>query len=147
MAEQASSILLITERPEQITGGGCCGRLEGDLHLLGCHEELFPIARERQNAFAIVQEHIRSLADKHGWEVEIVPVDPRNQLYLWCRLIRDVLRFRPGFVAGLRAVCLWFGLPAIVVNGKVVAERTVDPACLCSAVENALRRHHCAAPP
>ncbi len=118
----AFSVLLITERPEQLTGGGCCGRLEGDLTILGCREELFELARERQKSLARVEQYLTKLVEETGLEIDVVWIDPRNQLYLATRLLKDVLRYRPGLAAGLRALTQWFRLPAIIINGTVVAQ-------------------------
>jgi hypothetical protein len=115
------SILFVTERPEQLTGGDCCGRLHGDLHLLGC-PEFFVEARKRQQALAEVERLLREAFGSWQGYFEIVWLDPQNQGYLMARLLRHVLRYRPGFRAALRTLTQWFRLPAILINGRVVCQ-------------------------
>ncbi len=135
------SVLLIREAAEQMTGSGCCGRLEGDNSITG-GAEAFREVRQQQAAFGILHRAVGDFfADSvRSGELEIVTIDPRNQLYLIPRLFTDVWRFRPGFFSGLSTVLQLFALPAVVVNGRVISRRgrPMDPDCLCHAVNQLL---------
>ncbi|MFN4260631.1 MAG: hypothetical protein ACK4RK_15150 [Gemmataceae bacterium] len=134
------SILLICERAEQLTGSGCCGKLEGDNALLP--NELFHETRQHQVAFGVLHRSVRQF---FGQEVEqgvitMDSVDPRNQLYLVPRLWRDVWKYRPGWKAGLATALQLFTLPAVIVNGRVLSRQgRIDPDALCHVIAEFLR--------
>ena len=73
-------------------------------------------------------------------QVALVTVDPRNQLYLAPKLAWDVLRYRPGWRAGLKTALQLFSLPAVVVNGRIISRRNepLDPDTFCHAIRQAL---------
>ena len=135
------SILFICERAEQVTGSGCCGKLEGDNVNLG-GRDLFEHTHQQRQAFGRLHRTIRHLfADElAAGRIEITTVDPRNQLYLVGRLIKDVYRYRPGWRAGLRTLLQLFPIPAVIVNGRVVTRRSqvCDPDTLCHQVQQLL---------
>ncbi len=121
MAPRAqASVILVGELPEQLTGSGCCGKLVGDnTHFEG------GVFAERAAVQARLGELHTALEDAVGERAEILLVDPRNQVYLVPRLVRDALRYRPGPGAALRAIGMVFGLPAVIINGAVVASGRV----------------------
>lgn len=129
------SVILIREWAEQLTGSGCCGRLEGDF--AGCHEG--PVFRERREGMERMGLVYRGLKEQFGDAVEIQVVDPRNAALLFL-LVRDCWTFRVGFGAGLRML---FSIPkqAVVVNGHL-ADRTdhPDPRRIAQIVEAQVRR-------
>jgi len=131
------SILLIREAAEQMTGSGCCGRLEGDSDLIG-GKKAFAEVRRQQEAFGILHRAVIEFfgEQQQRGELSIVTIDPRNQLYLIPKLFQDVWRYRPGWRSGLCALCQWFSLPAVIVNGRVLSARGVplDPDTLCHEV-------------
>ncbi len=131
------SIILIRETAEQMTGSGCCGRLEGDHKLTG-GGAAFQEVRRQQESFGILHRAVvEFFAEEYrSHELEIVTVDPRNQLYLIPKLIGDVWRYRPGVWSGLLTVCQFHSLPAVIVNGSVLSrrDRQLDPDALCHAV-------------
>jgi hypothetical protein len=135
------SVLLVCERPEQVTGSGCCGKLEGDNAFRG-GGEVFREARQRRQEFGVLYRAVQQFfADEIArGEVRLDTVDPRNQLYLVPRLWRDVCRYRPGWRAGAAAVLQLFALPAVLVNGRVLSRRgqTVDPDQLCHTISEYL---------
>lgn len=137
------SVLLIRENPEQMTGSGCCGKLEGDTALTG-GDRVFQHARQHQREMGVLHRAIREFFPPcDGTErVRVQIVDPRNQLYLLPRLWRDVWHYRPGLWAGLRTACELFSLPAVIVNGRVLSrrKRPLDPDALCHAIRSALER-------
>ena len=135
------SVILIRENAEQLTGSGCCGKLEGDVSLPGC-AEVFAHTRRDQQELGVLHRAIRHFypARDGAADVAIVTVDPRNQLYLVAKIWRDVWRYRPGLWAGLRAGLQLFALPAVIVNGRVISRRgkPVDPDTLCHVVRTQL---------
>jgi hypothetical protein len=135
------SVILIRENAEQLTGSGCCGKLEGDDGLLG-RPDLFEHVRRQQLELGVLHRAVRKFYPPvDGRErVAMATVDPRNQLYLIAKLWGDAWRYRPGFWAGLRTVLQLFSLPAVIVNGRVLSRRgqPVDPDSLCRAIQEQL---------
>ena len=131
------SVILIRENAEQVTGGGCCGGLDDDDPTVKPHD-LFRQAKEHQRELGVLHRAMRErFPPAEGRpRVAVVTVDPRNQLYLWPKLVGDVLRYRPGWRAGLRTALQMFALPAVVVNGRVLSrrDRPMDPDTLCRAI-------------
>jgi hypothetical protein len=135
------SVILVREHAEQLTGSGCCGKLEGDSAALG-DEELFQEARRNAQDFGVLHRAVRQFFPPQDGapQVNVETVDPRNQLYLFPKLWADVLRYRPGFWPGIRTAFQLFSLPAVIVNGRVISRRhrPVDPDTLCHAVGECL---------
>ncbi len=139
------SIILIRESAEQVTGSGCCGRLEGDSSLTG-GARAFQRARSQQEAFGILHRAVvEFFADEQRRsELTIVTVDPRNQVYLFPKLVKDVWRYRPGWWCGLCTALQFFSLPAVIINGRVLSRRgqLLDPDALCHAIREILSAPH-----
>jgi len=135
------SIILIRESAEQMTGSGCCGKLEGDCSLTG-GAEVFREIRQGQEHFGVLHRAIVEFFSeaRRTNELALVTVDPRNQLYLWPKLLRDVLRYRPGWKSGFITILQLFSLPAVIVNGQVLSRRgsATDPDTLCHVVGSLL---------
>ena len=131
------SVVLIRENAEQLTGSGCCGKLEGDDSLLDCRE-LFRHTRLDQEALGRLHRAVRAFYPPE--KVSLETVDPRNQFYLIPKLTRDVWRYRPGFWAGLRTFLQLYSLPAVIVNGQVISRRhhPVDADTLCHRIAELL---------
>jgi hypothetical protein len=131
------SVLLIREAPEQVTGSGCCGKLEGDSLMFGSRE-LFRDSRRGQHEMGILYRALRDFFPEE--QVKVLTVDPRNQLFLVPKLCYDVLYYRPGWQAGVKSICQWFSLPAIVINGAVIQGhgRQADPDMICHRVAQLL---------
>ena len=110
------SVILIRELEEQLSGSGCCGRLEGDFLVCG-GEPVFPERRAIMNAMGPVY---RTLRTRFGEAVEVHVVDPRNLFSLSFLLIRDFLGFRVGLVEALKTLAR-LPVQAVVVNGRLVA--------------------------
>jgi hypothetical protein len=115
------SIILIRETEEQVAGSGCCGKFEGDFARCA-GEWVFPERRRIKESMGAV---VRWLKEEFGDAIELTIVDPRNQLYLFPKIVRDVWRFRPSPAAALRSVCLAFSFPTVLVNGAVKFSRRV----------------------
>jgi hypothetical protein len=116
---QKPSVIIIREMDSQMTGSGCCGKLIGDTTRYGGRV----VFRESRRLMQQCGELSEALRQELGDAVDITLVDPRNQLYLWPRLVRDVWRFRTPLTAALRTLAMAFSLPAVIVNGRVVASR------------------------
>lgn len=131
------SIILIRESAEQMTGSGCCGRLEGDSSLTGGAAAYRNVRRE-QEAFGVLHRAVAQFyADEiRSGVVTIRTVDPRNQPYLFPKLCKDVWRHRPGWGRGLCTLLQLYALPAVIVNGRVISRRgrPLDPDALCHEV-------------
>jgi hypothetical protein len=137
------SVILIRENAEQLTGGGCCGALQDDDPAVGA-KDLFREAKQHQRELGILHRAIREFfpPDNGHQGVAVVTVDPRNQLYLIPKLLGDVLRYRPGWGPGLRTALQLFSLPTVVINGRVLSQRsqTLDPDTVCHAISELLGR-------
>lgn len=135
------SVVLICEQPLQVTGSGCCGKLEGDPALTGAARAFRATCREREG-MGLLYRAVRHLFRRQLDDglVTVVEVDPRNQLYLAPKLWRDVLLYRPGLWRGLRTAFQAFALPAVIVNGRVLTlgGTPTDPDTLCGAISDHL---------
>jgi len=124
------SVLLVREWEQQLTGSGCCGKLEGDF--LGCGDDA--VFAERRTVMERMGPVYRSLRERFGNTVEIQVVDPRNASLIFL-LITDFVKFRVGLRSALRTL---FGLPkqGVIVNGRLV-DRTdhPDPERIVAAVD------------
>ena len=109
------SVILIREWEEQLTGSGCCGRVEGDF----LTRQGEPVFRERRACMEAMGPLSRTLRERFGDAIELQVVDPRN-LALIFLLLRDFWAFRVGLAGALKTIG---GLPvqAVVVNGRLVA--------------------------
>lgn len=135
------SVVLISDRPEQMTGSGCCGKVEGDSSITGA-ERYFEEACQIREEMGLLHRTVRRLYSEEVEQgmITIVQVDPRNQLYLMPKLWRDVFRYRPGWKAGLRSMFQFFSLPAVIVNGRAIHRRgqLVTPDELSHAIAECL---------
>jgi hypothetical protein len=109
------SVLLIREWEAQMSGSGCCGRLEGDFLL--CDGQSF--APERRAVMERMGPLYLALRKRLGDTAEIEVVDPRN-VSLFFLLLRDFRRYGIGLGDALRTLAR-IPVQAVVVNGRVVA--------------------------
>jgi hypothetical protein len=127
------SVILIRENDQQLTGSGCCGRLEGDFATCG-GERVFA---ERRVVMERMGAVYRELRERFGDRVELQILDPRNASLLFF-LLRDFRRFRVGWGPAVRTLVR---LPkqAVVVNGALedVSEHP-DPAHIAALVAERL---------
>lgn len=112
---RAPSVILIREWEAQMSGSGCCGRLEGDF--LHCDSQ--PVAAERRAVMERMGPLYQGLRERFGDIAEIDVVDPRNAT-LFFMLIRDFFAFRVGLGEALRTLAR-IPIQAVVVNGRMVA--------------------------
>ena len=61
----------------------------------------------------------QTLTRKYSDSVEIAVVDPRNFLYLYPKILKDVLVFRPSLRSTLKAIFMMITVPSIVINGEI----------------------------
>ncbi len=109
-------LLFIRETDQQITGSNCCGKLEGE-NACPRGEYLFPENRAVMESVGRLYRAVKERFSEDDVEVEMV--DPRNQIYLVPRLIRDALRFRLPLSEALRTL-FTFSIPSIIINGRLV---------------------------
>lgn len=137
------SVILIRENAEQVTGGGCCGSLDDDDPTVRGRDVFRHSSMDRRD-MGILHRTIREFfppADGRR-RVEVVTVDPRNQLYLAPKLVSDVIRYLPGWGPGLQTALQFFSLPAVVINGRVVGRpgKPPDPDMVCHTIGELLAR-------
>jgi hypothetical protein len=94
-------LILVREIDEQMSGSGCCGRIEGDLARWDPSGCVFPERRERMIGVGTLYRAVR---ERFGDRVEITIVDPRNQISLGPLVVRDAIRYRVPLRAVLRSL-------------------------------------------
>jgi hypothetical protein len=127
------SVILIREWEEQISGSGCCGRVEGDF----LTREGEPTFRERRAGMEAMAPLSRTLRERFGEAIELQVVDPRNSFLVFL-LLRDFWAFRVGLVESLKTIG---GLPiqAVVVNGRLISRgEWPDPLEVVQILEEAI---------
>ena len=63
----------------------------------------------------------RGITEKFGEdEVEIIQIEPRAYFYLMPKVLKDVLKFKPSVISAIRTMFLWYPVPTVIVNGKLV---------------------------
>ncbi len=127
------SVILIREWEEQLSGSGCCGRVEGDF--LAHKGE--PTFRERRACMEGMAPLSRTLRERFGDAIELEVVDPRNSFLLFL-ILRDCWAFRVGFVEALKTIGR-LPVQAVVVNGRLIARgEWPDPADVIRILEEAM---------
>lgn len=127
-------MIIVREWEQQLTGSGCCGKLEGDF--LGCGEDA--VFRERRALMERMGPVYRAVRERFGEEVDLQVIDPRNA-GLMLMLLRDFRAFRVGVRVALATL---FGLPkqGIVVNGRLVDRSEYpDPERIAAVVDQVVR--------
>lgn len=118
-------LILIREIDQQMSGSGCCGRVEGDLRgWVGAGEEcFFPGRRALMDRFG---ELYRAVKAEFGEQVRVSVVDPRNQVSLIPMLIRDAFRYH---VPAMTAVQSMFSASvcSAVFDGQLLFRRELPP--------------------
>lgn len=115
-----TSVILIREWEQQMSGSGCCGRLEGDFAV--CSEGR--VFAERRAVMERMGPVYRTLRERFGDSVEVQVIDPRN-FSLLLLLIRDFRAFHVGIGTAVRTL-LRLPKQAVVVNGRLV-DRSQEP--------------------
>ncbi len=127
------SVILIREWEAQLSGSGCCGRVEGDF----LAREGEPVFRERRTCMEAMAPLSRTLRERFGDAIELQVVDPRNPVLVFL-LLRDFWAFRVGLVEALKTIG---GLPiqAVVLNGQLLSRgEWPDPLEVVEILEEAI---------
>ena len=114
------SIILIRETDAQLTGSGCCGKLEGDNAKFN---DSFVFAETRKIK-ETMGDVFQTLTKRFSDSIEMSVVDPRNFLYLYPKILKDVFVFRPSLKSTLKAFFMMIAVPSIIINGEIF--RTSD---------------------
>jgi len=109
------SVILVREWEEQLSGSGCCGRVEGDF-LTRKGVPTFPERRACMEALAPLS---RTLRERFGDAIELQVVDPRNPALAFL-LLRDFWAFRVGLMEALKTIGR-LPIQAVVVNGRLLS--------------------------
>ena len=128
------SVIIVREWEQQLTGSGCCGKLEGDF--LGCGEDA--VFHERRALMERMGPVYRTVRNRFGDQVDLQVIDPRNPGLL-LMLLRDFRAFRVGLRTALGTL---FRLPkqGVLVNGRLVDRSThPDPEEVAAAVDEVVR--------
>ena len=127
------SVILIREWEEQLSGSGCCGRVEGDF----LTRQGEPTFRERRACMEAMAPLSRTLRETFGNAIELQVLDPRNPA-LFFLLLRDFWAFRVGVVEALKTIG-WLPVQAVVVNGRLLARgEWPDPLEVVRILEEAI---------
>ncbi len=107
-------IIIVRESDELVAA--CCVPFEGEFIREISKTELFLTTNEVTNTTAELYQKIKK---EFGDTVDMDVVDPRNQGYLFPRLIKDMIRYRVSFWQALKTI---FALksPAVVCNGRLI---------------------------
>ncbi len=127
------SVILIREWEAQLSGSGCCGRLEGDFLV----RDGEPIFRERRACMEAMAPLSRALRERFGDAIELQVLDPRNPA-LFFLLLRDFWAFRVGLVEALKTIGR-LPIQAVVLNGKLLSRgEWPDPLEVVEILEEAI---------
>lgn len=115
------SIILIRETDAQMTGSGCCGKLEGDNATFFGNYVFADTRKIKEDMGEIVQ----ALNGEFGEAVEITLVDPRNQLYLYPKILKDIWKYRPSWKSTMKGIFMMISVPSIIINGEICYIRKI----------------------
>lgn len=101
-----------------MSSSGCCGRLEGDLLRLG--REGDTVFAERRAEMEEAGALYRALRRRHGSELSIQVLDPRNLLSLVPILLAEGRRHDVPLLERLHSLSR-ITVNMVVVNGRIVA--------------------------
>lgn len=110
-------VLLVREADMQMSGSGCCGRIEGDARFWTDEGCVFP---ERRRLMEEMGKIYVELTEHFGDRVRVEVVDPRNLFsytaLLW-RARKKGIRFRAFWANWVKG----FNSAAVIVDGEVLA--------------------------
>ena len=128
------SVILIREWEQQMSGSGCCGRLDGEF--LGCDNG--PVFAERRAVMEAMAPVYRMVRNQFADTVDLLVVDPRNLPSLVFILIRDFWTFQVGIGDALKTLGR-ISVQTVIVNGRVVARgRWPDPVDVAEMLEEVI---------
>lgn len=114
-------LILLREIDQQMSGSGCCGRVEGDAAWWGGDGCAFPERRATMDRMGEIYRAVRRAFPK---EVEITIVDPRNLVSFIPLVVRDAVRNRVPVLTALQAVTST-SVATGVLDGQVLFSRTI----------------------
>ena len=127
------SVILIREWEAQLSGSGCCGRLEGDF----LTRQGEPVFRERRACMEAMAPLSRTLRERFGDAIELQVVDPRNPALAFL-LLRDFWAFRVGLFEALKTIGR-LPIQAVVLNGRLLSRgEWPDPLEVVEILEEAI---------
>ncbi|MGQ0792703.1 MAG: hypothetical protein ACT4NX_01275 [Deltaproteobacteria bacterium] len=62
----------------------------------------------------------RAITERFGDAVEIIQIEPRAYLYILPKVLFEILRFNRSLSAVVKAAFLWYPIPIVIVNGRLV---------------------------
>ena len=117
-------LILVRESDQQMSGSGCCGRIEGDAVLWdrdGC------VFGERREKMVQIGEIYRAVREAFGHAVEITIVDPRNLVSFIPLVVRDAFRYHVPVLTALQSLTSTT-LSTAVFDGQVLYAGRIPPA-------------------
>lgn len=110
-------VLLVREWDQQVSGSGCCGRLNSASVSALCEDADTPFARSRADMqqMGLVYTALRQRFDPG--EVELTVVDPRNAVWLLPTIWRDARRRGLPVRVSLRQLSRATGPCTVVCDG------------------------------
>lgn len=125
-------VLLVREWDQQMSGSGCCGRLEGDM--TECRgEKVFKQRRAKMEQMGAVY---RSLYESFPGQIDVEVVDPRNMIALTAVILREQRKRDIRVWQKVKQLISGLNCSAIYVNGELVFTGEVpSPNQVVSAIE------------
>lgn len=119
----SGSTVIIVRESDSGSGCICCSGGMGE------HAKKEPSYHDiRESAGECGRLH-REIRERYGEEeVEIIQIEPKDYIYVVPRVIKDILKRRRPFISSLRTLLLWYPVPAVIVNGKIVGKGKVPGA-------------------
>ena len=111
-----NTLIFVRESEGQLTGSDCCGKLEGDWR----QEKGRPVFVQQREILQTIGPLAEAARRRFGSHLEILHVDPRNQLFLLPRLLAEAVHRRCFSFRFLRALLMLYRLPAAILNGELL---------------------------
>ena len=108
-------VIIVREQDEIVAA--CCVPFEGGfVKELGKLDLFLSTTEMIQSTGELYQR----LKNDYGHAVDIDIVDPRNQGYLFPRLIKDIIHFKVPMIQALKTIFA-LKVPAIIYNGRLIS--------------------------
>ena len=117
-------LILVRECDQQMSGSGCCGRIEGDAIFWDDQGNIFGERREKMEQ---VGEIYRAVRAAFGNEIEITVLDPRNVVSFVPMVARDAIRHKVPMLTALRAMGSTSLSSAVLDGQQLYVGRIPDP--------------------
>jgi hypothetical protein len=134
----AHHLILVREIDQQMSGSGCCGRIEGDAALWSTDGCVFPERRDRMTRMGEIYRAVRAA---YPDSVEITIVDPRNYISFLPLVARDAMRYRVPITTALQAMAST-SLSTAVLDAQLLFRGSLPtPEEVVSLIAERLRIH------